>query len=377
MVVKFDNLQDSFTAAYLPLTYQELEVMKDRSSAKPVDAPAALDRARAIIGDLRRDLRVVDLFGVSREFQRGADSEAAEIYGDHFGRVSVFQGRQVTIVFNATGLRFTFPNQYSGAAMFFLVHAQPRVIPISALLMVLMFGFLGAMVFVLTFDMNPAYRHRSIIEREMELRSWPPRATVTAVGVIVLYGALGAITGVHLPDRLLGTLGDVSVAAFILYLFARYQVTWRRLGLRRDNLARTLIIATVLAFLTVSAGALSFPLGVQHLSPLGLLRQVYWSFVVVGLARTIIIHAYLQTWLQNRLGRGWGLAATAFLAGAVFSLPAALIVRAAPVPAILENLVVIPLMTALNGFLFQRTGNAYGPALARALIDFLPAFFRY
>lgn len=375
--LNWGNLQDSFTAVYMPLTYQELEAMKDRALVKPADSPTALDRAQAIVGDLKSDLKAVGLFGMTREFQPGTNSQAIQIYGDHFGRVSLFVDRQVTLVFNATGRRFSFANQYSGTAMYFLVYAQARVIPVSALLLLLMVGFLGSMVFVLTVDTNPAYRHRSIIEREMELRSWPPRATITAAGVAAIYALLAALTGAYLPGRLLGTLGDLAVATTILYLFSRNGVTWKRLGLRRDNLARSLFIGAALGFLTVSAGALSFPLGVQHLSPLGLLRQVYWSFVVVGFARTFIVHAYLQTWLQNRLGPTWGLVTTAFLAGAVFSLPASLILKAALVPALLENLVVVPLMTALNGFLFQRTGNAFGPALSRALMDFLPAFFRY
>ncbi|MHB9059412.1 MAG: hypothetical protein ACYC53_11445 [Bacillota bacterium] len=371
------TLQDSFTALYMPLTYQELEAMKDRAVAKPADAPAALDRARAVVNDLKQDLRSVGLFGITREFQSGAESQAVQLYGDHFGRVSLFIGRQVTLAFNATGRTFSFPNQYSGTAMFFLVYAQPRVLPVSALLLLLMVGFLGSMVFVLTVDTNPDFRHRSIIERELELRNWPPRATTTAAAVIALYAILAALTGAYLPGRVLGTLGDLAITALILYLFYHYKVTWKRLGLRRDNLYRSLTIGAALGFLTVSAGALSFPLGVQHLSPLGLLGQVYWSFVVIGLARTFIIHAYLQTWLQNRLGPTWGLVATAFLAGAAISLPAALILKTALAPALIENLFVIPLMTALNGFLFQRTGNAFGPALSRALMDFLPAFFRY
>ncbi len=371
------TLQDSFSAIYIPLSYQELEAMKDRAVAKPADAPAALDRARTVINDLKQNLRSVGLFGITREFQTGAKSQAVQIYGEHFGRVSLFLGRQVTLAFAATGQTFSFPNQYSGTAMFFLVYAQPRVLPISALLLLLMVGFLGSMVFVLTVDTNPDFRHRSIIERELELRSWPPRATSTAVAAIALYAIMAALTGGYLPGRVLGTLGDLAIAALILYLFHHYKVTWKRLGLRRDNLYRSLMIGATLGFLTVSAGALSFPLGLQRLSPLGLLGQVYWSFVVIGFARTFIIHAYLQTWLQNRLGPTWGLVATAFLAGAAFSLPAAIILKTALVPALIENLFVVPLLTALNGFLFQRTGNFFGPALSRALMDFLPAFFRY
>jgi hypothetical protein len=371
------NLQDSFTAIYLPLTYQELEEMKDRSSAKPTDSPPSLERARTIVSDLKRELRLVGIFGVNREFQSGAESEAIQIFGDQFGRVRMYLGRQVTLNFPSSGLRFSFPNLYSGTGMFFLVYAQPKVLPISVLLLAVMVGFLGAMVYVLTVDSNPAYTHRSIIEREAELRDWPPRASLYAAGIISFYLILAALVGAYLPGRIIGTLADLVVAGFILRLFLRAKVTWKRLGLRREELTRSLLVGGAVGFLTVSAGALSFPAGLQHLSPLGLVRQFYWSFLVIGLARTVIFHAYLQTWLQNRHGRVRGLVATAFLVGILFSLPAALIRGTAILPALLENVVVVPAMTALNGFLFQRTGNVFGPALSRALVDFLPAFFRY
>ncbi len=289
----------------------------------------------------------------------------------------MYLGRQVTLSFAASGLRFSFPNEYSGTAMFFLVYAQPKVIPISVLLLAVMVGFLGALIYVLSVDANPAYVHRSIIEREAELRDWPPRADLTALATAVLYAAMAALVGGYLTGRIIGTLADLVIAGLILRLFQHAKVSWKRLGMRRDELGRSLVVGAAVGFLTVSAGALSFPTGLQHLSPLGLLRQLYWSVVVIGLVRTLIIHGYLQTWLQNRFGQAVGLAATAILAGVVFSLPAALIRGTAIAPAIMENVIVIPAVTALNGLLFQRTGNLFGPALSRALVDFLPAFFRY
>lgn len=387
---------DTFKTAYLPLTYQKLEALKeDANVEKGVDPGQAADLARRVVEQNKVGGGAVRLFGVTRQF-RAAQEETVVLYADKLGQVRLVEAERSMLSF-AGGLVagsggqagsapqpagpaehvFTFTNPAARTSFFHLGRVTQGNVVLSVLIFAAMAALLFFLVFILTIDVEaPAIAD-------------PGPLVDNHWAILGLIGAdIALLTAVHFlrAGRLAQAAPGILVAAgavALLYQAGRHRrrhpwaVAVSFLGLTKANLWRSLFTGLALGALSVTAGAVAFPSGVQALTLVQFAGAVGWAFVAVGLGRAGFYHGYVQSFLSLRLGPRQAVWATAAISGLAYMVPRLATAGALSLPLLLETIVVVPVTTALNAYLFQRTRNLAGPMLSRSLLEFLPTVLKY
>jgi len=234
------SLTDTVHGCYLPLSYQELETVKEASAAEVSHAYGIhLPEAEAILGDVRRNPNLVMVFGQTRQFTEGAPV-SAYFRGERFGGLTVLEGSTVTLsVSEPERTRVTFPNEYPFRSIFSPMSIQTPLLsgPVIAFSVV---GFLLiALTYVLTIDLvYPRPQPRYLRGRAPHPASWD----WAFVGLLLLGEIL---------IRLLTNIAQLRSEAVVVYqVLALVAIVWwleyvgmdvpTYLGLTRRNLARVL-----------------------------------------------------------------------------------------------------------------------------------------
>ncbi len=388
---------DTFKTAYLPLTYENLETLKDDANAqKKVDPGDAVDLARRVVEQNQAGRGAVKLFGVSRQFH-AAQQDAVVLYADKLGQVRLVEAEKSVLSFSGgmvaasggaggqpnnqpsdTEHVFTFVNPGARTSFFHLGRANQGNVVLSVILFAAMAALLFFLVLVLTIDLEaPAVPDPGPLVDN-------PWAILALVGVDI---ALMATVQLLKAGRVAQAAPGVLVAGGAVALLYRAGRRYRRrhpwamavgfLGLTKANLWRSLFVGLWLGVLSVTAGAVAFPAGVQALTAKQVFASAAWAFLAVGVGRTGFYHGYVQSFLTLRLGPRQAVWATAAISGLAYMVPRLATAGALTLPLLLETIVVVPATTALNGYLFLRTHNLAGPVLSRSLLEFLPAVLKY
>jgi len=373
-------LTDTVTGAYLPVTYQELETIKENCSAEVSHAYGILlPEAEDILKNVRRDPNLVMVFGQTRQFTEGAPV-SSYFQGQRYGGITILEGPTITF---ATSLpqptRITFTNEYPFRSVFSPMSVQTPLLS-GALLG---FGVVSFLLIALTYVLTIDLLHPRPQPRWAKGRSPHPSEWDWAFVALILLG--------DLLVRLLVSVAEIRSEAVVLYqaVGLAAMVWWVNyvgmdlptyFGVTGHNLSRVLFVAASLGVLATIGGAVSFPSGLRAVRVVQVIGQLIWSFGFIGLIRAFYYYGFLQTTFERHLGRWWGWLGSAATTALVWFLPGFIPAPGNPVtwPAsIVGGLITLTLTFAVIGFLFHRTRSAWGAALVLGLLDFLPKILTF
>jgi len=370
-----DSLTDTVTGCYLPLSYQELETVKDLASVEVSHAYGVhLPEAEAILSEVKRNPNLVMVFGQTRQFTEGAPV-SAYFKTEHYGGVTFIEGSTVTLtVSRPSPARISFTNEFPFRSIFSPMTPQTPLLSGPLIAFGVMSFLLIALTYVLTIDLvYPRPQPHHLPGRQPHPASWD----WTFVALLLLgEGMVRLVVSVaELPSGAVVVYQLVALAAIAVWLGYVGMDLPTHLGLTRRNLARVLFVGVSLGVLATVAGAVSFPSGVRSIRVISALSQALWSFGFIGLVRAIYYHGFVQTTLERYLGRWWGWLGAAFVMALVYFLPGFIPAPGNPVtwPAsVTGGLATLFLTFAVIGFFFHRTRSAWGAAVVLGLLDFLP-----
>lgn len=373
-------LTDTIDGAYVPVTYQELETIKENCSAEVSHAYGIhLPEAEAILKDVRRDPNLVMVFGQTRQFTEGAPVSAF-FRADRYGGITIMEGPTITF---ATSLpergRITFANEYPFRSVFSPISVQTPLLSGALLGFGVVSFLLIALTYVLTIDLI----HPRPIPRWAKGRSPHPSQWDWAFVAVILVG--------EIIVRLMVNVAQFRSEAVVLYQAAGLvaMVYWIQFvgmdlatyfGWTGHNISRVVFVALSLGILATIGGAVSFPSGFRGVRVVQVIGQLVWSFGFIGVIRAFYYYGFLQTTFERHLGRWWGWLGSAGTMAVVYFLPGFIPAPGNPVtwPAsIIGGLTTLTLTFAVIGFLFHRTRNAWGAALVLGLLDFLPKILTF
>lgn len=369
------NLTDAVDGCYLPVTYQELETIKETASADVAHAYSVLlPEAEEILGLVKRNPNLVMVFGQTRQFTEGAPV-SAYLRSEHYGGLTFLEGSTVVLtVSEPHPARVTFANEFPFRSVFSPMSAQTPLFSGPLLGFGVMSFLLVALTYVLTIDLiYPRPHPRYLKGFQPHPASWD-------------WTLIGAILLGEMMVRLLVSVAQLRSEAVVVYQIASLllMVFWldytgmdipSYLGLTRRNLARVVFVGASLGVLATIAGAVSFPSGVRNVRVISAFFQAVWSFGFIGVIRSLYYHGFIQTTFERHFGRWVGWLGSALTTAAVYFLPGFLPAPGNPVtwPAsLIGGLVTLALTFAVIGFLFHRTRSAWGSATVLGLLDFLP-----
>lgn len=377
---KARTLTDTVDGCYLPMTYQELETIKENCSAEVSHAYGIhLPEAENILKDVRRDPNLVMVFGQTRQFTEGAPV-SAYFRASRYGGITILEGSTITF---ATSLpqrtRIVFANEYPFRSVFSPMTLQTPLFSGALLGFGVVSFLLIALSYVLTIDLiHPRPQPRWAKGHSPHPSEWD----WAFVGILLLGEIL---------VRLMVNVAQVKSEAVILYQMAGLvaMVYWVEyvgmdlptyFGITRHNLSRVVFVAISLGVLATIGGAVSFPSGLRNVRFIQVVGQLLWSFGFIGVIRAFYYYGFLQTTFERHLGRWWGWLGSAGTMAMVYFLPGFIPAPGNPVtwPAsIIGGLTTLTLTFAVIGFLFHRTRSAWGAALVLGLLDFLPKILTF
>lgn len=373
-------LTDTIRGCYLPVTYQELESIKETCSAE-ISHAYGIHRpeAESILKDIRRNPNLVMVFGQTRQFTEGAPV-SAYFRGDRFGGVTVLEGPTITLTVSLPErTRVSFANEYPFRSVFSPLSVQTPLFSGALLGFGVVSFLLIALTYVLTIDLiQPRPQPRWTKGRFPHPSSWD----WTFIGFALLGEAV---------IRLMVNVAQVRSEAVVLYQIAvllamAYWVEYVGMdlptyfGVTRHNISRVVFVAGSLGVLATIGGAVSFPSGVRGVPLVSAVVQAVWSFGFIGLIRALYYHGFVQTTFERHLGRWWGWLSSAGVMALIYFLPGFIPAPGNPVtwPAsVVGGLITLSLTFAVVGFLFHRTRSAWGAALVLGLLDFLPKILTF
>ncbi len=373
-------LTDTVSGAYLPVTYQELETIKESCSADVSHAYGIhLPEAQAILDVVRRDPNLVMVFGQARQFTEGAPVSAFFQAGK-YGAITVLEG--ATITFNTSlpqRTRITFASEYPFRSVFSPMSVQTPLLSGALLGFGVVSFLLIALTYVLTIDL---IHPRPIPRWGRGHAPHPSEWDWAFVGFVFLGEVL---------VRLLVNVAQVRSEAVIIYQLVGLvaMVYWVEyvgmdlptyFGITKHNLSRVVFVAVSLGILATVGGAVSFPSGFRNVRFIQVVGQFLWSFGFIGLIRAFYYYGFLQTTFERHLGRWWGWLGSAGAMAVIYFLPGFIPAPGNPVtwPAsIIGGLTTLALTFAVIGFLFHRSRSAWGAAIVLGLLDFLPKILTF
>jgi len=373
-------LTETVHGCYLPLSYQELETVKEASGAEVSHAYGIhLPEAEAILGDVRRNPNLVMVFGQTRQFTEGAPV-SAYFRGEKFGGLTVLEGSTVSLsVSEPQRTRVVFPNEYPFRSIFSPMTIQTPLLSGPLLGFGVVSFLLVALAYVLTIDLvHPRPQPRWAKGRVPHPSSWD-------------WAFIGFVVLGELVVRLMVSISQVRSEAVVVYQMAALVVMayWIEyvgmdissyFGLTRRNLSRVLFVGASLGILATIGGALSFPSGFRNVRVIAAIGQLIWSFGFIGIVRSLYYHGFIQTTLERHFGRWLGWLGSAVLISFIYFLPGFIPAPGNPVtwPAsVIGGLTTLALTFAVIGFLFHRTRSAWGAAVVLGLLDFLPKILTF
>ncbi len=377
---KATSLETTFDGCYLPVTYQELETIKDDCSAEVSHAYGIhVPAAEAVLRDVRRDPNLVMVFGQTRQFTEGAPVSAF-FKSERYGGITILEGPTVTITTSLPErTRITFANEYPFRSVFSPMTPQTPLFSGALLGFGVVSFLLIALTYVLTIDMvQPRPQPRWAKGRTPHPSAWDwAFVSVVLVGEVLV--------------RLLVNVAQVRSEAVVLYHVVGLvaMVYWVEyvgmdlstyFGVTRHNLSRVLFVAGSLGFLATVGGAVSFPSGFRAVRVIAVVGQLLWSFGFIGLIRALYYYGFIQTTFERHWGRWLGWLASALVMALVYFLPGFIPAPGNPVTwptSIIGGITTLTLTFAVIGFLFHRTRSAWGAALVLGLLDFLPKILTF
>jgi uncharacterized membrane protein len=393
-------IEDDFTSAILPASYQQVEQMRYRSRATAVSDRAVMDEAEDLLQNDAPEVAVPLPFGLSRVVSFRPLAFSAYIHGLRYGDVRYSEGPEITLTLITLGRQdVSFPNASGEFGNRYLAFAaQPARLPVS----VAVFGGNLLLLFVL------AYLMTADLERFAPRRTLraEPLAAVAAVAAVAA-GAWRARVAAALRRAVLRVTEPAPLTAVLLGLetlfwaaaqvyrldplwayglYAAFDIIillawWRRrwpaeaLGLTRHHFWRSALTGAAVGCTGAVALTLAFPRGLA-MTPAEAAVQLFVSLAGAGLLKTLYLQGLVQTSLQRLCGPVMGLALAALLAGLVPGLPAFL-ARPGALTVAIQAVIVTPLGAALLGYIYWRTGNIAGSGAARGLLDALPRILRF
>ncbi len=361
-------VKDQFTEVYLPGSYQRLQNLKDLASAQPITDYQFLDRARAIIEENSNDLSNLKMFGVTRQFITASGSIPVRINGQHHGPLHFVQGGDIVISYPAyDNLVLRFPASTSQQIPFFLLFAKPAIIPISIAIFVTAGALILLMIMLLTIDIDSAFE----LDRFKHLGR--AAETLVLITVLGLAGAGNWIAARHSLSTTGQSLIALGLLVLVLNVTRARHLQFIDLGLTLRNIWRSVVSAALVGFAVVCVGTLSYPRGIQDMDSASFVDLTVWSFLIVGLARELLMRGYVLTSLTRLLGRFWGLVVTSLASSLLYFVPLLLTAGLHGLhPTHYSQAAIVFGMATLTGYLYQRTGNIAAPSIARGIIEFLP-----
>lgn len=377
---KVTILTEAIDGCYLPVTYQELESIKETCSAEVSHAYGIhLPEAEGILKDVRRNPNLVMVFGQTRQFTEGAPV-SAYFRSERFGGITVLEGSTITLSVSLPQPgRVSFANEYPFRSVFSPMSVQTPLFSGAILGFGVVSFLLVALTYVLTIDLiHPRPQPRWAKGRFPHPSSWD-------------WAFLAGVFLGEIVVRLMVNVAQVRSEAVVLYQIAVLlaMVYWVEyvgmdlptyFGVTRHNLTRVLFVAASLGVLATIGGAVSFPSGVRNVRFVSAVVQMVWSFGFIGLIRAFYYYGFIQTTFERHLGRWWGWVGSAGVMALIYFLPGFIPAPGNPVtwPAsIIGGLITLSLTFAVIGFLFHRTRSAWGAALVLGLLDFLPKILTF
>jgi hypothetical protein len=367
---------DTCQVLYLPADYEKVETLKDQAGAEKVDPSPYLDRVRRVIAQNKAAEGTVTLMGVARQFR--TVQEAVVFYGDKLGTVRLTEGSLCAVTLGGSGQEkaFTFINPAARSGQFFPARVLPGLLLGSLAIFGAMALLLLFLVFILTVDVHVPLPPDPGALLDSPWSLWG----LIAIDVILMT-ILEFVHAGRAARAAPGLLVFAAALALLVRANRNRRDAWTPargfLGLTGVNLRRALFVGLSLGALSVTAGTVSFPAGIQMRPWPEVAGAAAWAFGAIGLGRTGFYHGYVQTYLASRLGPREGWLLTAAICGLVYLIPKAMGGHGPSVAMGAESLFVIPITTALNGYLFMRTRSLWGVILSRGLLDFLPAVLKF
>lgn len=380
-------IRDDFSVMYLPATYQSLERLKSQSGA----VPATEGQYPALAQDIL-DLQVQDS-GLLRLFPRPSPMAAprrpaaVRIYSVSFGRMDYLEGPQLLLdLSRPVPRRMAFSHPGRAAPAFPVLYTEPVLAVTTAL-----YGLLGALLWVLCFALTlhvkePEWAVRSagrgggLPLSPTSLPSFGLATLRLPLTVLAVYAGHGSLGGALFGREYPGYLVEAAGAAGLLLLARRQKVPLEHLGLTRKGLGTGILAGVLVGFYAVVATSLGYPGGLRPQGPLVLAWAVVRSLALVGPAREVLLRGVAQTALERYLGRTGAVILPAVVSGLAY-LGASLAVHGlagrAIGPLLLEGLMLVPVSSALAGYLYLRTRSLVGPALMTGLVDLLPRILAF
>jgi len=375
-----ETLTDSVSGCYLPLSYQELETIKDLASAEVSHAYGIhLPEAEKILSEVKRNPNLVMVFGQTRQFTEGAPV-SAYFQTEHYGGVTFIEGPTVTLTVSIPRrTRISFANEFPFRSVFSPMPPQTPLLSGPLIAFGVMSFLLIALTYVLTIDLiYPRPQPHHLRGRSAHPASWDwtfVAFLLIGEGVVRLVVSLA-----QLPSEAIVVYQMLALVAMVAWLSYLGMDLATYFGLTRRNLARVLFVGASLGVLATVAGAVNFPSGVRNIRVISALVQALWSFGFIGLVRSIYYHGFIQTTFERHLGRWAGWLGAALLMALIYFLPGFIPAPGNPVTwptSITGGLTTLFLTFAVIGFFFHRTRSAWGAAVMLGLLDFLPRILTF
>jgi len=367
-------ITDRLSAVFIPGSYQEIEEMRYRLEATPVQPTAeVLEEAKAFLHDIKPLGPNIEAFGLHRLLFYRPIYFFLDMRGEGLGTVHYEEGRAISLTFVDLGgktVRFANPQARLAEELLYPVPEQ-ALVPASVAVFGVMAVFLVLLVFALTIDLP----RRGV---------WDVR-DCRGMGRFVLFAlTLIALEGVVRYY----TYSREYEGPWLLYLHLFFGgligwYVWRSGGRPRDvglttlNSFRGLLVGALVGIIAVFSLTLSYPREVLVDDPASLALRFLGSFFLTSLFKTLYQQGFVQVIFQRILGPVPGLLITPPLFGVLSVLPHLLLWQGELTPLLIEGLVVVPISTFLVGYLVWRTENLYAGVMMRAVLDFLPQVLRF
>jgi len=367
------TIEDQFNSVFILGSYQEVETLRYSATATKASNPGFRAAAERHLRSAQAEMGQRLPFNITRLFFFRPTTFSCHLSTDSFGKLRYIEGEEVELTFIDLGhRRVSFANTQPRPALTeptSVLTRQALPLPTAAI-----FGstvlFLFLLIYLFTLDLNTDHiraRHGRFHRADAAF----------FVALLLCDVAFGLLQRRFLLEESTTTIVYGGFGLLILWYGWRRRWGFASLGLTGRHLGRSLALALLLPVLGTAGLTLAWPRGLA-LTDLTALAQLFaWSLGTTGLLAGLYRQGFILTMVQRAVGPRTGLAVAGVLAGFIHLLPAALLGMGRLPHVYLESLIAVPLSALLFGFMYYRTGNLWGVALARALFELLPRLLQF
>ncbi|MEX2355499.1 MAG: CPBP family intramembrane glutamic endopeptidase [Thermaerobacterales bacterium] len=365
-------IEDTVSALYVNMDYREFEEIRFSVEGRSIRSASLAAQGKDFLTRSRREVRGATPFNVTQPLRFSEAATIIQMEGHTFGQVEVIAGSEVQFNFVDLDTSLQVPNPEAPATGSNSPLWEGSALPTVLAVFISVILLLIILIKVMTADL-------AVLAPQIQADPGTRRGDLLLAFILVAIEGAFVITGDRLQPLAGPPIALYSVFAFVILI--RPTGTphpFRDVGLGPINLLRSLILALLIGGLGFVSVTLALPTSLVDLESLEMIWQGVQAFVGIGLMTELYRRGFLQTLLQRRLGRRTGIVVTALVVSGLFLGPRLMVLDRHVWPGLLlQGLLVLPATEFMFGYLYARTGNIYGGALARGLLEFLPRVLRF